>query len=424
MNSIFHKKTLLFAIPFVVLLIACVFQYSKADASGPVNSFSDFNLPTQAFVDRLNMIPEDFFFEQSLSRGDDVDPDVMYLKWILNSDVRTQLTDDPRMDFGDLTSIFGPLTENAVRRFQTLYSRDILAPLGLTNPTGTVGDATMQELNMLLYASRNFNDGPGDNDLDMDLISGATASSTYVDFSGILGNNSSSTPSDNSTSTATTTINSTSTPTYDDLIISTSTSSLLSALSVITGSSSTTTSTTSNSTTASSNSNTSNSSNNNTNNNSNHNYSSNSSGSNGSGSTAAIGGAIAGGLMGGGSSSGGSGSSGNSSGASSNSVQSHFGGNVTDYHYCTCVYGAHNTVITIMDKMTNSSLTVSFQPGVSMLKMNYTPTQGQTVLGGYNKVSASCMDQSGYYCTNYAHQPTGIIDMIRGIGSTSSGGGM
>lgn len=45
------------------------------------------------------------------------------------------------------TSLFGPMTKAAVKRFQQKYAADVLAPLGLTSPTGAVLGMTQKKIN-------------------------------------------------------------------------------------------------------------------------------------------------------------------------------------------------------------------------------------------------------------------------------------
>ncbi|MEI6553342.1 MAG: peptidoglycan-binding domain-containing protein, partial [bacterium] len=127
---------------------------TKAIASTTADVNSNLNTATETFVNRLNQIPQNFIFNQNLKRGTPVSPDVQYLKWVLNSDTRTALTDNPNMTMNELTSAFGPLTEDAVKRFQTVYRSEILDPQGIANATGVVGKGTRQKLNSLLTKSR------------------------------------------------------------------------------------------------------------------------------------------------------------------------------------------------------------------------------------------------------------------------------
>jgi hypothetical protein len=51
-----------------------------------------------------------------------------------------------------LTGFFGPMTQAAVSAFQSTYAADILAPLGLTRPTGSVGGMTQKKIRALACA--------------------------------------------------------------------------------------------------------------------------------------------------------------------------------------------------------------------------------------------------------------------------------
>ncbi|RJQ35628.1 DUF11 domain-containing protein [Candidatus Parcubacteria bacterium] len=48
------------------------------------------------------------------------------------------------------TGFFGPMTSAAVSQFQSAYAQDILAPLGLTAPTGSVYARTQEKINSLM----------------------------------------------------------------------------------------------------------------------------------------------------------------------------------------------------------------------------------------------------------------------------------
>ncbi len=48
-----------------------------------------------------------------------------------------------------ITGYFGPLTLQAVKRFQRKYADEVLHPAGYTQPTGVVGPRTQQKLTEL-----------------------------------------------------------------------------------------------------------------------------------------------------------------------------------------------------------------------------------------------------------------------------------
>src|SRR6056297_968841 len=97
-------------------------------------------------------IPEDFTFDQALSSGMS-NQDVEYLQIVLNSDSDTQLAESGVGSPGNETQYFGSLTTAGVIAFQEKYSEDVLAPYGLTEGTGYVGETTRQKLNELLQTS-------------------------------------------------------------------------------------------------------------------------------------------------------------------------------------------------------------------------------------------------------------------------------
>ena len=80
-------------------------------------------------------------FTRDLSRGD-VGADVRALQIALNADMRTQVAESGPGSPGNETEYYGPLTANAVIRYQEVYAETILEPLGLSGGTGYFGPST------------------------------------------------------------------------------------------------------------------------------------------------------------------------------------------------------------------------------------------------------------------------------------------
>jgi hypothetical protein len=100
-------------------------------------------------VGKITGIPAGYTFARDLRIGSSGDV-VRYLQILLNADPDTRLTGVGAGSPGMETEYFGALTDAAVRKFQSKYAAEVLAPVGLTSPTGFVGTQTRAKLNAIL----------------------------------------------------------------------------------------------------------------------------------------------------------------------------------------------------------------------------------------------------------------------------------
>jgi len=109
--------------------------------------------------------------------------------------------------------------------------------------------------------------------------------------------------------------------------------------------------------------------------------------------------------------------SGGSSGGGGGGPLTVFGGKITYFFYCTCMA---SYLLYIYDFDLKSVVQLMFIPGVSTLHQQYNVyAAGPTVLGGYTQGSSGCYFYNGESCSSFG-SPTGIIDTLRGVGTTAS----
>jgi len=102
-------------------------------------------------------------------------------------------------------------------------------------------------------------------------------------------------------------------------------------------------------------------------------------------------------------------------------MHDYYGGKIKKVTYCTCYYD-FGVVLEIEDKSRNNqTVKVFYSPYMSRLRANYNIWYaGPNVIGGYTIGSKQCKDTSGYTCKDGDTKADGIIDWIRGIGSSLS----
>lgn len=83
----------------------------------------------------------------------DTGSDVLLLQKMLNTSSETVVSLSGMGSPGYESTYFGNKTFTAVKKFQALYSNEILVPLGLVSPTGNVGPSTLKKLTEIAGAS-------------------------------------------------------------------------------------------------------------------------------------------------------------------------------------------------------------------------------------------------------------------------------
>lgn len=119
-----------------------------------------------AVLAQANNIPSSFRFNKNLWLGRK-SKDVKYLQTFLNMSADTKLALSGFGSSGNETDFFGPLTFSAIKKFQALYSDEILKPWDLTQPTGFVGIFTRAKINSILNATTTPPPPSGENILNV-----------------------------------------------------------------------------------------------------------------------------------------------------------------------------------------------------------------------------------------------------------------
>lgn len=120
-----------------------------------------------------------YVWQRSLGQGS-TGFDVLRLQQFLNASADTRLAVSGAGSPGMETQYYGPITANAVSRFQVKYRADILTPLGLVNPTGYFGPSSRAKINALCLTGPVT--PPDDDDDDTGELEGGAGSLDEAEF--------------------------------------------------------------------------------------------------------------------------------------------------------------------------------------------------------------------------------------------------
>lgn len=100
-------------------------------------------------LDLQAQVENRFAFKRDLTLGS-TGFDVRELQVFLNRDLDTKLAVSGVGSSGQETQYFGPITKNALIRFQEKYASEILTPFGLSRGTGYFGPSTRNKIDSIL----------------------------------------------------------------------------------------------------------------------------------------------------------------------------------------------------------------------------------------------------------------------------------
>ncbi|MFA6094929.1 MAG: hypothetical protein WC757_03535 [Candidatus Paceibacterota bacterium] len=105
--------------------------------------------------------------------------------------------------------------------------------------------------------------------------------------------------------------------------------------------------------------------------------------------------------------------------ANSTETKDFFGGYVKKVTYCSCYYNP-GVVLEIDDYSNNhQTLKVFYSVLLSRLWANYNVWSADTyVIGGYTIGVGTCENTATWKCSNSDTQPDGMVDYVRGIGTS------
>ncbi len=149
---------------FVVGVLAFTVSVAHYAGSQSIDDLKRRVIELSAIVDNLKeqaaaeSSKDEPYLTEDLAYGDRSD-EVRLLQKFLNTDPRTHIAAAGVGSAGAETRYFDIGTLNAVKRYQSIYRAEILAPAGLTEPTGYVGPRTRAHINAAVRTNTEQKDG-------------------------------------------------------------------------------------------------------------------------------------------------------------------------------------------------------------------------------------------------------------------------